>query len=170
MKQKFAFDKIGEINFSIVCALLFPMLGRLPDLFLFIPMQSTYFAFCFCLVFPPDPNKSREISTLGNEVHILQDTVIDMVITVTPASERSLGTYWRPINCNHDGVRQHWMWTAVTSLKHRKQKLRQYIYASLKMCSFGQLFSSLNIILISLELKIIGESCVIIRLNIMTIN
>ena len=38
------------------------------------------------------------------------------------------------------------------------------------MCSFGQLFSSLNIILISLELKIIGESCVIIRLNIMTVN
>lgn len=146
------------------------MLGRLPDLLLFIPMQSTYFAFCFCLVFPPDPNKSREISTLGKKCTFYRI----LSSTWSLLWHRLLREVWERIDDQSTATTTVCANTECeprfTSLKHRKQKLRQYIYASLKMCSFGQLFSSLNIILITLELKIIGESCVIIRLNIMTVN
>lgn len=53
--------------------------------------------------------------------------------------------------------------------REETEKLRQNSGDSLKMCTFGQLFSSLNLILISLELKITGESFKIDRFDILRI-
>ena len=165
MKQKFAFDKIGEIALyyfpcladSLIFSSSFQCKARIS------PFVSVWY--------------SHRIQTNhAKYLHWEMKCTFYRIQSSTQSSlwHRLLREVWERIDDQSTATTTVCANTECeprfTSLIHRKQKLRQYIYASLKMCSFGQLFSSLNIILITLELKIIGESCVIIRLNIMIVN